>query len=881
MSIVSRVFNVFRQERLNREIDEELASHIAEAIDEGRDPAEARRVLGSPLRLREASRDVRLVTWLESLRADIVFGFRQLRKNRAASAATILSLALTMGACISAFRLVDALLLRPLPVAAPERLFLLTYPTTNVEGQAETGDTFDYPQYRALRSAVECDAELLAITRANRNGLTFTSDANTERFWRQLVSGRMFAAFGLKPALGRLLAAGDDVTPGAHPVAVLSYDYWSRRFARDPSVIGRRFRMGTDLYEIVGVADPRFTGTEPGSITDVFVPTMMNAKAIDNPTWGWVRIWVQLKPGARPDVVRQKLRAAVAAWRAERAKTWPADAPRQQVAEYLNADVRLEPAAAGFSRLQNEYRRPLAALGIVVTLVLLIACANVAGVMTAQAVARSREMAMRVASGAGRWRLVQLVLMESALVAFLASALGVVFAWWSAPMVVSRLTSSDNPVQLVLQADWRLIGFAGGLALAVMLLFGLIPALRASSLPAMNVLRGGYPHTRRRVLNGLIVAQVAFCVLVQLVAGLFMTTFDRLSRQPTGFVADGLMAVETVTRNNEPQPYVFWQQVGEHLQAIDGVESVALSGWALLSGNTWTDNVTVSGQPQEADEVYFLAVSPGWLKTMGIRLLDGRDLAEQDTYSAAAIVNESFARRYLRGAQPVGRTLETQSGDEHVRTMIVGSVADARYLNMRESIRPTVYVPFRDRARGMDWATFVVRAKPGAGKSVAAVLRREVTRARPEFRVVGLRTQTDLVEQHMIRERLLATLSLFFGGVALLLAGLGVYGALHQWVLRQRRDIAIRLALGASVRSVVALATAGMLAMLALGSGMGLAAGLASERYFDGLLYHVKATDWPMLAFPVAAILVVAVCAALPPVARALRINPATVLKAE
>ncbi len=883
MSLWTRLVNVVRQDRLNRELDEELEAHIADAVASGRDPDEVRRAFGEPLRWREASRDVKLVLWLDSLRADAMFGWRQLRRNGSASWAAILSLALATGGCMSAFRLVDALLLRPLPVAAPSRLFLLTYPFTDAADRAEVGETFDYPQFRVLRAAVAGQAELMAITRPVRNGLTFASDGDIERFSRQSVSGWMFGALGLRPALGRLLTTGDDVTPGAHPVAVLSYDYWSRRFGKDPGVIGRRFRMGTDLYEIVGVADESFTGTEPGVVTDVFVPTMTNARAIDNPTWSWIRIWVQLRPGVSADAVRARLRGAVAAWRASRVKTWPADTPPQLISDYLKADVTLEPAATGASRTQREYARALAALATLVGLVLLIACGNIANLMTAQGAARAREMAMRVSIGAGRRRLVQLVLVESAILAVLASALGVLFAWWAAPFVVSQISLPDAPIRLVLRADWRLAGFAALLTLAIAALFGIVPALRAAAVPAMTVLRGGAdPRPRRRLINALITAQVAFCCVVLLVAALFVTTFDRLSHQPTGFEADGLLALETVTRGNQPHPLAHWNEIAEHLRGVRGVESVAISGWALMTGNGWTETVAVNGGAFDTRDVYFLAVTPGWLRTMGIRLMAGRDLSERDTFGGAAIVNDAFARRYFEGRDPVGRTFDMRSSDGLVSSLVVGYTVDARYRNAREPILPTVYVPFPDAAKGLDWATFLIRLSPGGNRpDIVQVLRREVPRARPEFRVVTVHSQRDLVEQHTVRERLLAALSAFFSVIALLLAGVGVHGTLHHLVLQRRKDIGIRIALGASPGHVALGTAAGVLATLGVGTAVGIATALASQRYVQDLLYEVRPGDWTILVPPVAAMFAAGVLAALPPVWRALHIDPVVTLRAE
>lgn len=882
MSFWSRIANVFRGDRIYREIEEELAAHIAEAIEHGRDPAEVRRAFGSMLRRREESREIRLAAWLDSLRADVVFGGRQLWKNKAASAAAILSLALAMGACLSAFRLIDAMLLRPLPVAEPGRLYILTYPYTDSAGKTDAGDSFDYPQFRILRAAVKDEAELIAISPPNRHGLTFGSDDETEKVWDQSISGWAFGSFGLTPALGRLLTAGDDVTPGAHPVAVLSYDYWTRRFGRDPKVVGRKFRMGTDSYEIVGVCEKGFTGTDTGAVTDIFVPMMMNAKAIDNPGWGWFRTWMRPGPGVSPERVRQKLRAAVSAYRRERVKSWGPGPTKERIEAYIRADVFLEPAAAGVSYLQRYYRRSLMVLGVVVALVLLIACANVANLMTAQAAARGREMALRVSIGAGRWRLVQLVMAEGVLIALLACLLGVMFAWWSAPFVANMISSPDSPARLILPADWRVSVFAAGLALAVTLLFGFMPALRVSGAKPMSALRGGEdPHSRRRLMNALVAAQVAFCFLVLFVSGLFLATFERLAHQPTGFAAERLLTLETVTRNNQPQPFVYWEQVRQELQAVKGVESVAICGWALLTGNGWSDGVWVNGRPADNEEAYFLEVSPSWLETMGIRLMDGRDFRAQEASSEVAIVNEAFARHYFNGRNPVGYTFEKADGKKMVRFRIVGYVRDARYRNMREPIRPTAYLPFDTTNKGVDWATFIVRTSGADPLSPASILRREVTRARSEFRVVNIRTQTELVEQHTVRERLLAMLSLFFAGVAVVLAGVGLYGVLSYSVLQRRREIGIRIALGAPSGEVARRVTAELFTMLVLGAATGLIAGLASRRYFESLLYKVDATDPAMLGLPVLTIFAAALLAALPAVIHAVRIDPAVMLRAE
>ncbi|MEX2263773.1 MAG: ABC transporter permease, partial [Bryobacteraceae bacterium] len=527
MSLWSRIANGFRGDRLSREIDEEIESHIEAAIDEGRDPAEARRALGSSLRHREESRDIRLIAWLESLRADVVFGWRQLKKNKVTSAAAILSLALAIGACTSAFRLIDALLLRPLPVAGPERLYFVTSEEIRADGTPSSYKSSSYPLFRQMRAAVKDQAELLAMSYVQRVDLTYGSDQEMEKAHWQYVSGRMFGSFGLRPALGRLLTEDDDLRPAGHPYAVLSHDYWTRRFGQDPQAIGRTFRMGNDLYEIVGVVEQRFTGTEPGTVVDVFVPTMMHP-AVNRSGSHWLRTFAKLRPGVGVEQVRSRLSAPFRAFQEERARGFTG-MPRERLKSFVNQTVVLEPAPTGVSGMQEKNRLALAALGVLVALVLAIACANVANLMTARAAARAREMALRVSIGAGRGRLVQLVLVESAWIAFLAVAIGGLFAWWSAPFIVSMINPPDNPARLFLPADWRVLGFGLALALGVTFLFGLAPALRASGVKPATALKGGEdPHARRRLMHALIAVQVAFCFVVHFVGGLFVATYDRL-----------------------------------------------------------------------------------------------------------------------------------------------------------------------------------------------------------------------------------------------------------------------------------------------------------------------------------------------------------------
>lgn len=885
MSLWSRLTNALRPGRLEGDLEEEMQSHLAEAAQQGRDPQEARRAFGPQLQQREHSRDLKIAAWLDSLRADTVFSWRQILKNKAVFGAAILSLALATGACTAAFRLVDALLLRPLPVAHPERLYTYAYQEEDAKGSKDIGDGCSYPLFRRLREAGKADAQVMAISYPGRADLTYGSDQEMEKTLRQFVSGNTFDVFGLRPALGRLLGAADDVKPGAHPVAVISHDYWVRRFGGDPSAIGRKFRLGLDSFEIVGVLEPGFTGTEPGAFVDLFLPTMMNAKAIDEPGWSWFRAWASLRPGVSPERVREKFQATLRNFRAERIRG-RANLSKRQAESYVGAPVILQPAAAGVSGMQKRYRQALLILATLVLLLLLIACANVANLMTAHAAARAKEMALRVSIGAGRRRLLQLVLVESLMVALSASALGALFAWWAAPFIVGQINPPDNPARLILPADWRVLGFLVSLTGAVTVLFGLTPALRASAVKPMAAIRGGEdPHARRRLMNALVAAQVAFCFLVHFAAGLFAGTFHQLTTQPLGFAPERVLVMSTAAQQEQPPPA--WQQVVDHLRTVPGVDRAALAGWGLMSGSGWSQPIFVDGRLIEDEDPYFLGVSPGWLDTMRVGLIGGRDFRPEDRQPNVAIVNEVFARAFFAGQSPIGKVIEAARGNNtRVKLTIVGYVRDARCRNLRERIRPTLYVPFFDTKengseKSLAGGTFIVRTRSENPLALAATLRQEVARVHSGFRVSSIAAQTQLIEDQTIRERLLAMLSAFFAAVALTLAGVGLFGVLHYAVHQRRREIGIRLALGASTGDVAWRITAEVFAMLILGSAVGLALGLASRTQLEPLLYGVKPTDWSALTLPLATLAAVAVVAALAPVLRAVRIDPARTLRAE
>jgi predicted permease len=444
----------------------------------------------------------------------------------------------------------------------------------------------------------------------------------------------------------------------------------------------------------------------------------------------------------------------------------------------------------------------------------------------------------------------------------------------------------DDPARLLLPADWRTFGFGLALALGVTLLFGLAPALRASSVSPVSALKGGEdPHSKRHLMHALVAIQVAFCFLVLFVAGLFVTTLQRLSHQPTGFSADRLLVLSVVAKS--PQPVEIWEQVAEHLRSVQGVDKVALADQTLLSGNSWNNFVSVNGAPSNGILSYMRAVSPGWLETMKISLLDGRDFQSSDKNLGSALVNETFAKVYFDGVDPVGKTFDLATDEGiRVRYEVVGLVRDVRYRNLREPILPQFYVPFPSgwadgTPRKTGGGTLLVQTSVADPRLLASVLRQEVPRARSEFRVSRIRTQLDINESHTVRERSLATLAMFFATVALLLGGVGLYGVLHYSVLQRRREIGIRMAVGAKAGGIARLVTKDVFSMVLLGAAAGVGLGMVSVRFIESLFYQVKATDLQMLAIPSLAILAGALLSALPAVIRAVRIDPISILRAE
>ena len=889
MSWWSRLVNVFQAGRVERELDEEFQFHIDERIEEltaaGMTPAaaaaEVRRRFGSPLHLREQSRDIKLLPWLDSMVRDVRLGARMLRRDAIVTCAAVVSLSLALGACIAGFSLVDALILRPLPVRNPAQLIYLTFPTYAAE--RPEADGFNDPTFVHLREASRGRVDLFAMsTHVIRPVIVAGAAGEKERVRTQFVSGDAFEILGVLPAAGRVLTPRDDGRPGAAPVAVLSHRFWTRRFDSDPAVIGRWLVLEGRQFQIVGIADPRFMGVEPGRPTDLWVPyAMYDQDAFGNFGHNWFRIIGRVRENVGREEAQRVLQTAFTGLRRSFAERSGAGRPPEEVARFVNTPLHVRSAATGPSPVRRQFERPLWILASIAALILLIAGSNVANLFLARTAAREREMALRLSIGAGRGRLIQQVLVESVLVTGAASICGLFFAAIAAPAVVGTLAPPENPVHLELGLDWRLVSFAGVVALLATALFGLVPALRASSTAPLTTLKtsGAHAGAAAGVMRPFVVIQVGFGLLVLFVGSLLVLSFAKLSSVHPGFATSDvlLLSLEAVQPVDAKQQRTALLQTLDRLGAVPGVQAVSSAEFNAL-GRAWTHTVQRPGAPQEAVEATMAPVTPGYFETMRIPLVAGRTFEARDLEthnSTAMVVNEAFASDYFGGEPAVGRTLEGRFDDAVARHEIVGVVADTRY-DLRKPAAPTLYVLLPLRTTG----TVHVRVA-GDPDALPARLREEVRAATPLFRVTTIRSQAEVVGQTLLRERLLALLSGFFAIVGLVLAAVGLYGVLSYSVVQRTREIGIRVALGAHPLGVVQMVVADAGGAALVGVACGLAGGVYGSRFVEALLFEVAPLDVWSLALPLGVCLIAGLLAAALPAWRAARVDPVIALRYE
>ncbi len=910
----------FRRGQFHRELREEMDDHVRmkqkDLTGEGMPPDEARnaagREFGNTLLLRERSRDVWGFAWLETLLQDLRYGLRQLRRNPGFTVVAVSTLALGIGANSAIFSLIDAALLRSLPVRNPQHLAVFRWTARRQPklegfnsfmgcsgaGPGEHGCSFSYPMFKQFRSLTNVFSAVAAI--GGRTQLTLKDHGESRNVVGELVSGEFFEVLGVRAVIGRILEASDD-SPGAPAVVVLSYNYWRSAFDGNPAAVGRVIQINRIPVTIVGVIDGTFPDLRPGSSQQLWFPLSLQPELVKPDDWfgtqggekpslragdavWWLYPIARLDPGVS---LRHAQAAANLAFHNDvlhgsATLFEPGDAPR----------LVLMRAPEGLPGAKEGLYRPLAILMFAVGIVLLIACANVAGLMIARSTARQTEIAIRMALGAMPARVVRQLLTEGVLLAMAGGALGLLAAYGSARSLTMFMSRAGFwPSQFGVHLDARVLAFTAGVSTAAGIVFGLAPAFRRTRFDLTRALKekvGSFAGLMRRgasaspLGSAVLAGQVALSVLVLAAAGLLVRTLDNLESVSPGFDTQNVLLFSldpTLQGYSDARCRSFYASLQNGLSGLPGVISVSYSYDELLGGSLWTNSFRIEGrarrQKGETDE---LAVGPKFTETMGIPLLAGRRLAAQDFQpkrsTQAVMINESFARQFFGDSNPLGQVMTGLAGGGK-KSEIVGVVGNAKYQSLREAIQPTVYVPQRGGS-----AYFEVRTveKP---RALIPAVRSVVSRLNSDIPIFDVRTERGLIEQALFEPGLMARLSSLFGVLALVMACIGLYGLVSYEAVQRTHEIGIRMALGAQKSDVLRLVLSRGMIVTLVGLGIGIAGALGLTRFLSTLLYGIKATD-PLTFVSVSLILIgVALLACYMPARRAAKVDPMVALRHE
>jgi predicted permease len=828
--------------------------------------------------------------------ADLRLAFRGLRRSPLFSIVAILSLALGIGANTAIFTLIDQVLLRKLPVSNPDELVML-YQQGSHMGSNMGSRMHSYPIYQDYQKRAEPLAEVLCRRLV---AASVSIDNRTERLQAELVSGNYFSMLGVKPALGRVFSSQeDDQTYQGHPVVVLSHDYWVSRFARDPSVIGKKMLVNDSPMTIVGVSAAGFGGIDPAQAPQIRVPILM--KPVMTPEWTWLRMddrrarWVQvfgrLKPGYTVESARAPLQGLFTQIRTYEmtlpaAKDWSAYSREQ----FMKGQLLVTEAAIGYSSLRNRFDTALIVLMCMVGLVLLIACANVANLLIARGFMRQKEIAVRLSLGASRGRLVTQLLVESLVLSFAGGVVGLGLAFLLTQGLLALVPSDGQPLLVRPEPDFRILTFTLGLTFLTGIVFGLLPALRASRPDPWTTLKdtvgsiaGGSGSLFLR--KGLVTAQVALSFLLLFGAGLFVRSLQNLQTTETGVALENLVTFQlspALSGYDGPRAVQFYQSLLERLGSAPGVKSAAMVAVPILSGNEWDSYMSVEGH-RAADgedmQAFMNALSPGYFKTMQIPFLEGRDFTRMDYKENAnvAIVNRRFAEHFFKGKSALGKRIGFGGGPRSkLNIEIIGVVADSLYEGPREGVRRQVFVPHF----GNGSAAFYIRTTTGSSAAYG-IIRNEVKQQDAAMPVYAMKTLQKQLDETLLTDRLIALLSAGFGLLATVLASIGLYGVMAFVVARRKKELGIRLALGAQPGLVIWLVMKEVLLLLSIGLAIGIPAAMALGSYVSAQLYGIQARDPWIAGWTMLVLSVVSTLAGLIPAHRASRIDPILALRYE
>ena len=836
---------------------------------------------------------------MNTLLQDVRYALRMLAKSPGFAAVAILTLALGIGANTAIFSLMNAVMLRDLPVKQPNRIVLFG---GGREGGSDDAfadtEIYSYPFYREIRAKNQSFSEVSAVMSLTFDGLHVAVDnsANLEPVNMQLVSGTYFSMLGLNPVLGRTFTAAEDAPNGAHPVAVISDSWWKRRFNGDPDVLAKTITFESTVYTIVGVAPRGFLGTTVGDSADVWIPLSMEKEistawnGLDDKTFQSLYIFARLKPGVA--VAQAQAEVNTLAQQVWREQAGPSLSPEQQQ-RLQHAVIELSPGARGVSRLRFQFSFPLEVLMGVVALVLLIACANIANLLLARSTAREREVAVRMALGAGRARLVRQMLTENLLLALIGGGLGIWLASWANGVLLAMVSGGPEPLPLDVAPDARILVFTLLISIATVLLFGIAPALRATRVELTCALKEGKgsvgARSRRTMANALIVSQVALSLVLLIGAGLFLRTIVNLENAPTGFNKDNvlLFGIGPTGYKTDARLVNLYQSIEQRIEAEPGVRGASVSFFTFNEGE-WDDAVVPFGNspaPGIENDVVENVVGQGYFATMGIPLLEGRVFGPQDTANSTkvAVINETMARNYFPGVSPIGQRFAIEDEADPSKhggpIEVVGVVKDAKYFSPGERRHAAAYYPYTQNIN-VFYYDLSVRYS-GNARPIVAEVRQAVHDVDPRVLVTYQSTLSEKVDRSIAPQSLVSRLSTFFGLLAAFLACIGIYGVMSYAVSRRTREIGIRMAIGAGRGDVLRMVMREVGFLVGIGLAVGIPAALAADRWATSLLFGLKPTDPLTLAGATTLLLAVALFAGYLPARRATKVDPMVALRYE